>query len=47
MAHLAAVFDDRQLQVLDTLPKPLVEVAGRALLDWGLDSLARAGVEKA
>lgn len=31
----------------DTTPKPLVPVAGKALLDWSLDALARAGVETA
>jgi MurNAc alpha-1-phosphate uridylyltransferase len=30
-----------------TVPKPLIEVAGRALIDHGLDRLAAAGVETA
>src|SRR5258706_8393822 len=28
-------------------PKPLVRVAGRALIDWTLDSVAAAGVSRA
>lgn len=41
---LAAGRGERLRPLTDTVPKALVEVQGRSLIDWHLDRIARAGI---